>query len=227
MARGPAPQVMLLPMRIWDSPIRLFHWTLVILLAVCYLAVEFNNMTLHMRAGYGVATLLLWRVVWGFIGSDTARFATFLKSPLAGLRHLLHFTRREPDRQVGHNEAGGWMVVAMLLIVSAQVASGLFANDEESYISGPLAKLISGESGALSLSMHRLNFNIVATLAAVHVLVIVLYAVVKRHDLVRPMLTGKKRLPAATRAPRMGSPILAGAVLLACAGAVAAAVTLL
>jgi cytochrome b len=225
MARGPAPQVILLPMRIWDSPTRLFHWALVVLLVTCYVAIRFNNMDLHMWSGYAVATLVLWRITWGLVGSDTARFAQFLKSPLAGLRHLLHFGRREPDTQVGHNEAGGWMVLAMLLIISVQVASGLFANDEDSFIAGPLAKLISGERGAWSLSVHQFNFNLIEALALAHVVAIILYAVVKRHDLVRPMISGKKRLPAATRAPRMASPLLAGVILLVWAGVVWVAVT--
>ncbi len=227
MAKGPTPPVMLLPMRIWDSPTRLFHWVLVILLVTCYVAIQFDNMNLHMLSGYCVATLLLWRLVWGFIGSDTARFARFLASPVAAIRHLLHFRRREPDTQVGHNEAGGWMVIAMLIFIAVQVTSGLFANDEDSFIAGPLAKHVSGATGAWALNLHGMNFNILEVLALAHVVAIILYAAIKRHDLIRPMITGKKRLPAATPAPRMASPILAAVVLAVCGGCVWAIVKLL
>lgn len=226
MAKRPAPTVMLLPMRIWDSPIRLFHWTLAILVVLSWVSIEImNNLTVHMLVGYAIIALLLWRIVWGFVGSDTARFGQFVRSPLAALCHLLHFARREPDTQVGHNEAGGWMVVVMLLILLLQVTTGLFAVDEESFVYGPLAKLIGDANGAISLRIHRFNVTLVEIVVAMHIVAIVLYAVVKKHDLVRPMFTGKKRLPAATPAPRMVSPVLAAAILAVCGGLVWVLVT--
>jgi cytochrome b len=111
-------QTIRLPMRIWDAPTRLFHWVLVLLIATSYVTVQNNWMDLHLLSGYAILTLLLFRLVWGFIGSDTARFARFLRSPFAALRHLASFTKREPDNEVGHNEAGGWMVLVMLVVLS-------------------------------------------------------------------------------------------------------------
>jgi cytochrome b len=217
-------QAMRLPMRIWDAPTRLFHWLLVLLVATGYVTIKRNWMELHLLAGYAMLTLLIFRVVWGFIGSDTARFARFLRSPIAGLRHLAHFARRTPDDEVGHNEAGGWMVLAMLLVLAAQVGTGLFSNDDGA-TEGPLAKYVDKAVSDKLSGYHGLNFNILLGLIGLHIVAIVAYAVVKRHDLVRPMFTGKKRLPAATRAPRMASPILALAILVVAALAVWALAT--
>jgi cytochrome b len=180
-----------------------------------------------MLAGQALMALLLFRLVWGFVGSETARFSHFLKNPLEGLRHLAHFGRREPDTTVGHNEAGGWMVLALLLVLLAQVLTGMFLNNEESFVEGPLARLVSSEWGAWAMRQHHLIFNVIQVLVLGHVAAVILYGVVKRHDLVRPMITGKKRLPAATRAPRMASPVLAAVILAACAALVWAVVNLL
>jgi cytochrome b len=212
-------QTVRLPMRIWDAPTRLFHWLLVLLIATSYVTVQRNWMDLHLLSGYAILTLLLFRLVWGIVGSDTARFARFLRSPFAAVRHLAGFARREPDNEVGHNEAGGWMVLVMLLVLSMQVGTGLLSNDDGS-TEGPLAKY-AGKALSDTLSgYHGLNFDLLLGLIGLHILAIIAYAVVKKHDLVRPMFSGKKKLPAATRAPRMASPILALAILVVAAAAV-------
>jgi cytochrome b len=210
--------------RVWDAPTRLFHWAVVILIGVSWYSIHRGWMLIHFVSGYSMVTLLLFRVAWGVVGSDTARFRQFLVSPLAALRHLSHLARREPDRQVGHNAAGGWMVLAMLLVLAAQVGTGLFSNDDGA-TEGPLAKYVDKAVSDKLSGYHGLNFNILLGLIGLHIVAIVAYAVVKRHDLVRPMFTGKKRLPAATRAPRMASPILALAILVVAALAVWALAT--
>lgn len=223
------PPALRLPMRVWDLPIRLFHWALVLLIALSYLSVQLSGvaygwMEVHLISGFTILTLLIFRVVWGFIGSDTARFGRFLGSPLAGLSHLRAFRGRSPDDQVGHNEAGGWMVILMLLLLAAQIGTGLFSNDDGA-TEGPLAKYVSKATSNQISGLHGLFFNILLGLMALHVVAILAYAIVKRHDLVRPMFTGKKRLPATTRAPRMASPLLALIVLLLAAAAVAVLAT--
>ncbi len=217
-------QTMRLPMRVWDAPTRLFHWIIVLLIATSYVAVQKNWMQLHLLSGYTVLTLLIFRLVWGFVGSDTARFARFLRSPVAGLRHLARFGKREPDNEIGHNEAGGWMVLVMLLALAAQVGTGLFSNDDGA-TEGPLAKYVGKEMSDRLSGWHEISFYVLLGLIGLHILAVIAYAAVKRHDLVRPMITGKKRLPAATRAPRMASPILALAVLAVAAAAVWALAT--
>ena len=208
-----------LPMRVWDAPTRLFHWAIVLLIATSYISVQKNWMQLHLMSGFTVLTLLLFRVVWGFVGSDTARFRQFLRSPVAGLRHLAQFTRREPDTEIGHNAAGGWMVLLMLGLLAGQVGTGLFANDDGG-TEGPLAKYVTKETSDWLSGIHAKSFNVLIGLMALHVLAVVGYAVIKRQNLLRPMITGKKRLPAATPAPRMASSLLALAILILAGAAV-------
>ena len=223
MARRIRESVLYLPMRVWDAPTRLFHWLLVLLLPASYVSAELGWMDLHLQFGYAVLALLLFRIVWGVIGSDTARFSHFLASPAAVWRHLAAFRRRAPDTQVGHNAAGGWMVLLLLLLIAIELVSGLGANDGLGVVAGPLARHLSDRASDLLTVVHGFTMNLILAAVALHVMAVVLYAVVKRQDLVRPMITGKKRLPAATRAPRMASTLLAVAV---CALAAAAALLL-
>ncbi len=217
MALRTRQTVLYLPMRVWDLPIRLFHWVLVLLVPAIYLTGESGNLDLHLRLGYALLALLLFRLVWGIVGSETARFGRFLVSPMAGLRHLARFGGREPDSQVGHNAAGGWMVLLMLLLLATEVASGLAANDGLGLVEGPLARHVGGRISDLMTAVHSVAVNLLLAAVALHLLAIVLYAAVKGQNLVRPMITGKKRLPAATRAPHLASPVLALLVLAAAA----------
>ncbi len=211
---GPAkPRVPNLLMRVWDAPTRLFHWAVVALIVFSYISAQLEWSQLHFLSGYTMLTLLLFRLVWGVVGSETSRFRNFLRSPVAGLRHLAQFAGpRAPDTEIGHNAAGGWMVLFLLAVLLFQVGTGLFAG----YDKGPLGQLghhLSIAGGIWSASAHRLSFWVIAGLSALHVVVIGAYAVIKRHNLVGPMITGKKRLPATMRQPRFASPWLAGAIL--------------
>ena len=218
MAQKPPPSGLRLPMPIWDLPVRLFHWLLPILVITSYVSVKTDRMTLHMLSGYAMAALLIFRLVWGFIGSDTARFSHFVRSPLAAIRHASHMFRREPDNVIGHNEAGGLMVLGLLALLAVQVVTGLCANDDGE-TEGPLMKFISkGLSDQLS-KVHDVNFKLIMIAVGLHILAVIAYAVFKGHNLVRPMITGRKRLPAATPAPRMVHPV-AGLVVLAIAAAI-------
>lgn len=210
---GPAkPRVPNLLMRVWDAPTRLFHWLLVLLVAFSYVSVQKDWIELHFLSGYTILTLLLFRLVWGFVGSDTSRFGNFLRNPLEGLKHLVHFTRREPDTEVGHNAAGGWMVIAMLLVLGAQVTTGLFSRQDDG-LDAPLAHHLSKSVSNQLTGLHGTIFNVILALVGLHVVAIVAYAVVKRHDLVRPMVTGRKRLPATMAQPRFTSPVVALTIL--------------
>jgi cytochrome b len=202
-----------LPLRVWDAPTRLFHWAIVLLIPTSYVTVHQGWMQLHMLSGYTILTLVLFRVIWGFVGSETSRFGRFLHSPLAVLRQLAQFRDRAPDTQIGHNPAGGWMVLVILAVLGMQLASGLSVTDEDDNIMGQLAKFVGPAWSDRLTSFHILNFKILLGVIVLHVLAVAAYAMVKRHDLVRPMITGKKRLPAATRAPRMTSPLLALVIL--------------
>ncbi len=216
--RGRSRQsVLRLSMRVWDLPTRLFHWAIVLLIATSYVTIRLGEMRYHLLSGYAILTLLLFRLAWGFVGSDTSRFGRFLKSPMAGFRHLADFRKREPDDEIGHNAAGGWMVLVMLALLAAQVGTGLFSNDDF-VTQGPLAHFVDKAVSDRISGWHGLNFKLLLGAITLHVLAIAAYALIKRHNLVRPMITGRKRLPGNTRQPRMASSLLAAAlvVLAAC-----------
>ena len=184
----------IVPMRVWDAPTRLFHWALVILLGMSWLTESRGWMELHFLSGYSVIALLLFRLAWGFVGSETARFSHFVKSPFAALQHLAHLHRREPDTEIGHNAAGGWMVLVMLALLAVQVATGLFANDDAD-TEGPLFSYVGKDRSDWLSHIHAVNFTLIQIAVVAHIAAILIYAVLKRHDLVRPMITGRK-LPA-------------------------------
>lgn len=201
-----------LSMRVWDLPIRFFHWSLALLIAVAWVSQLEFWMRLHFYAGYAILILLLFRLAWGLVGSETARFRSFLTTPLGGLRHLAQFFRREPDTQIGHNAAGGWMVLLLLLLIGCESVSGLFTRDDD-VSQGPFAYALSGAGTDTASRIHSLVWALVWIVVVLHVLAILAYWLVKRHNLLRPMITGKKRLPAATRPPRMAGTGLALVIL--------------
>ncbi len=211
--------VLRLSMKVWDAPTRLFHWAVVLLIACSYFSIEYGRIRLHFLSGYALLALLLFRLAWGFVGSETSRFSQFMRSPVEGFRHLHHFAKREPDDQIGHNAAGGWMVLILLGDIALQVGLGLFSNAQDDYVEeGPLAHLLSRAWSDRVTDWHALNFDVLLGLMALHVVAIIAYAVVKRHNLLRPMITGRKRLPGATRQPKMASSLVAAllVVLAAC-----------
>ena len=200
--------VLRLSMKVWDAPTRLFHWAVVVLIACSYFSIHYDRIDLHFLSGYALLTLLLFRLAWGFVGSETSRFSQFVRSPIAGFSHLRGFLKPEPDDQVGHNAAGGWMVLILLGDLGLQVGLGLFSNDDV-VNEGPLAHLVGKAWSDRLTAYHAYNFNVILGLIALHVLAIIAYAGIKKHNLLRPMITGRKRLPGATRQPRMASSLVA------------------
>ncbi len=213
-----------LSIRVWDAPVRLFHWLLVALVVALYVSQFLDLMWLHYRLGEATLSLLIFRLLWGFFGSETARFSTFLASPRAALAHLAGFRRGIGAGGVGHNPAGGWMVVFLLLLLFAQALSGLFARADP-HSAGPLNHFLSKPASDLVSAFHAWNFDVLLAAIIVHLLAIIAYAMIRRENLLRPMISGKKRLPAATRAPRLGSSLLALSLYLLSALLVAAIVT--
>ena len=202
--------------KVWDGWIRLVHWALAALLCLSWWAVETDRLRLHRLSGYTTLTLLLFRLAWGVVGSDTARFSRFLRSPLNALEHLRHLRRREADTEVGHNAAGGWMVLVLLGLLLTQAATGLFANEEPGTDygeQGPLARHVGTATSAWLTGIHHQNFNLILAAVGLHILAVLAYRLLKGQDLVRPMLTGTKELPSGVAAPSMGPPLLAATLL--------------
>jgi len=210
----------IVPVRVWDAPTRLFHWAIVILLGLSWLTESRGWMALHFLSGYSIIALLLFRVAWGFVGSETARFAHFVKSPIVALRQLARVRRREPDTAIGHNAAGGWMVLVMLALLGVQAATGLCANDDVD-TEGPLFKYVGKDWSDWLSHIHAVNFRIIEIAVALHIVAILIYLGVKRHDLVRPMITGRKLLPDVLDPPMLVSPLRAAVLFAIAAGVVA------
>jgi cytochrome b len=216
----------ILPIRVWDAATRLFHWAIVVLLGVSWLSESQGWMTIHFVSGYSIIALLLFRLVWGFIGSQTSRFSQFLKSPVAALGHLARLHRREPDTEIGHNAAGGWMVLLMLLLLAVQAGTGLCANDDGA-TEGPLFNYVGKSQSDWLSRIHSINFTLIQIAVVLHVLAILVYALLKRHDLIRPMVTGQKYLPVGTPAPSLAKPWLALIVFAIAVAVVSTAVEVL
>jgi cytochrome b len=212
------------PVLVWDLPTRLFHWLIVVLVAAAYVTERLNWMDWHARAGEAVLALVLFRLLWGCFGSETARFRSFLASPAAAVHHLRHIFRREPDMQAGHNPAGGWMVVLLLALLLGETLTGLYVNNDVAD-TGPLTQWVPAWIANATTDLHTILWDALVAAVAMHLLAIALYAAAKGHNLLRPMLTGRKLLPTMVREPRLASMWLA-LLLLAGAGIAAAALTM-
>ncbi|VTU15963.1 putative Ni/Fe-hydrogenase B-type cytochrome subunit [Variovorax sp. PBL-H6] len=204
--------------RVWDLPTRVFHWALAGAVTG-QLATGFGGaMEWHFRVGYAVLSLLLFRVVWGFIGGRWSRFAAFAYSPRSILNYLRG--RAHPDHLIGHTPLGALSVFALLAILALQVASGLIA-DDEIMASGPLTRFVSGATVSLATAWHTTFGKWLAiALVSLHVLAVLFYVAIKRHPLVRPMIFGDKPVPDSSPAPSrddIASRLLALMVFVACA----------
>ncbi len=172
--------------RIWDLPTRVFHWSLVALVAAAFVSglIGGNAMAWHGRIGIGIAGLLAFRIVWGFAGSTYARFTQFVRGP-AAIRDYL----QGRWQGLGHNPLGALSVLGLLTVLFAQVITGLFGNDDIAF-NGYLYDLVSKSTSDRLTSLHALNAWLVGALIALHLGAIAFYVRVKKEDLVGPMLRG-------------------------------------
>lgn len=207
--------------RVWDLPTRLFHWALVA--AVIGLAITGtlggNAMVWHFRFGYSVLTLLLFRIVWGWVGGRWSRFGAFIYSPASVINYLKG--KGKPEDGIGHSPIGAGSVFAMLGFLLAQVGTGLLSDDEIAF-SGPLTRFFANATVGLATDYHKnIGKWVLLALVALHIMAIVFY-LWRKHNLVGAMLHGDKELVTAAPASRddMASRLLALGVLLVCAAGV-------
>lgn len=211
--------------KVWDLPTRLFHWALALTLVGSFLTVRAHDMRLHALCGYTALTLVLFRILWGLIGSESARFASFLRGPGAALAHLRALLARRPDHETTHNALGGWAVLLMLGLVLAQGATGLFANDDVLF-NGPLFPLVGKDVSDRLTGWHYRISDALLIVVIVHVVAVLAYRLAG-HRLIEAMVTGAKRLPAGVRPPRLTGSVPAAAALAVAAGTVWAVVNLM
>lgn len=205
--------------RVWDLPTRIFHWTLAALVVFSFTTGKIGGgwMSWHLKSGYAILALLLFRLAWGVVGSSTSRFTGFLRGPVAFFRYAAGLVPKRHRPVIGHNPMGGWMVLFLLLILLAQAGSGLFSDDEIA-TQGPLAEKVSNAVVAKMSSFHDFNGWIIAVAAGVHVLVIAYYVFGLKDNLVKPMWSGWRAVDAGVEQPPMRAAWLA-AILLALAAA--------
>ncbi len=204
--------------KVWDVPTRIFHWTLVLAIAFMWYSAEAGGSWLawHLRVGLFVIALVVFRICWGFWGSDTARFCQFVRGPSAISRYIKgQFNENE---QPGHNPLGALSVLALLAALLVQVITGLFAADENTFTnSGYLNALVSEHVGSIFRNFHVQFFNILLLLIVVHIASVLFYLFVKKHNLVHPMLSGYKYLQGQVKPLRFAGikPFIAAAAVAA------------
>jgi cytochrome b len=145
----------------------------------------------HFRLGYLMLGLVLWRVLWGFFGSENARFTHFLRGPAAVARYAPSTLERKPDAMAGHNPLGGWSVVALLLVLFLQAGSGLFSSDDI-FLFGPLAERVSADTMDAMSGLHETLTNVLLALIGLHLAAIGWHLVWKRENLIAAMITGRR-----------------------------------
>ena len=206
---------------VWDAPTRLFHWLTAALVAAAYATWRLNWMDWHARVGDALLALLVFRLLWGFFGSETARFSRFVASPRAAAQHVKFLLLREPDRQIGHNPAGGWMVLLLLFMLLVETLSGIYVANDIADV-GSFTQIIPAPVANAIEASHAIVWDALLVAILLHVLAILAYAAAKGQNLLRPMITGRKLLPVGLPAPRLASP--ARAAVLFASGVAAAAI---
>jgi cytochrome b len=180
--------------RVWDIAVRLFHWSLVAAFLIAFVT-EDDFMDLHTLAGYTVGGLVLFRLLWGVIGSRHARFSDFVRSPGTVVGYLKRVISFRAERYTGHNPAGGAMVIALLTSLAVTVFTGLAAYGAEQ-ASGPLAGVMSSlphAMGKAAEEVHEFFANFTLLLVFLHLGGVLLASLQHRENLVRAMFTGRKQ----------------------------------
>ena len=174
--------------RVWDLPIRLFHWLAAALIAFSWWSAKNDQIDWHIWSGVAILTLLIFRLLWGFFGSSTARFGNFIRGPRAVLRYL-----RDSGswRTAGHTPLGALSVIALLAAIAVQVSLGLVSVDEDGFNQGPLAHLVSLDVSEDARDLHEDFFNILLGLIGLHIAAVLFYRLAMGKKLTRPMIVGR------------------------------------
>ena len=181
--------------RVWDIPTRLFHWSIVVLFVFLILTGENGDwLERHMQAGYLLSGLVMFRILWGFLGSYHARFATFLRSPIVAARYALNlFTTGRIAHYHGHNPAGSYMVVLLLLALLLQAAAGLVTTDDI-FWAGPFYDSVPDSVAKLGATIHRTFPTYLQMFVLVHIVAVLYHKFRFREALMMAMVHGKKNV---------------------------------
>ncbi len=189
---------------VWDAPTRLFHWLVALLVLAAYVAYRLSWVFTHVLLGEAVLALVLFRVLWGLFGSETARFTSFLTGPGTALRYLAGILRGRSPPRVGHNPAGGFMILLMLALLLGETISGVFVNNDVASV-GPMSDMLADRGMNLMTALHRLFWDALLAAIVFHLAAILYYAVALRQNLLWPMIGGRMRAPDHARQPSLAS----------------------
>ncbi|ABZ75678.1 cytochrome B561 [Shewanella halifaxensis HAW-EB4] len=183
----------LVKVKVWDIPTRLFHWGMLCLLGGLWWTADAGEMEWHQLLAYMLMVFIVVRIIWGLVGSDTARFSHFVRSPKTVINYLGRARREGISSSIGHNPVGGYMVVALITLVSVQLTTGLFATDEI-FTEGPLYSAVSSDTAGWLTWLHKKNFDLILLLAVVHVFAVGVH-MIKGDKILGAMFSGYKKLP--------------------------------
>jgi len=191
------------PVRLWDLPVRLVHWSFVIGIGLLWWSAENHRLDLHFKVGLVMLGLVVFRLLWGLVGSSTARFSGFVKGPAAIRAYLAGQKSGTAEHVVGHNPLGALSVLALIGLLALQIGLGLFAQDTDAVSSGPLNFLVSYDLAKQISEVHEAVFNVILAVVGLHVAAILYYRVFKRDNLVSPMISGRRTFATPVATPRI------------------------
>jgi cytochrome b len=177
--------------QVWDWPVRIIHWTWTVLFGLLWWTAENDEMDVHRYAGYAMVSLLVFRIYWGFKGSNTARFSYFVKSPINTWRYAKKQPSLYAETKLGHNPLSAYSILLVLALLCAQVTTGLFAIDVDGWEAGPFNHYVSFETGRLCATWHEYLFNSLIGWLVLHLCAIAYYFWGQKQNLLYPMLSGK------------------------------------
>jgi len=178
---------------VWDLPLRIFHWLFACTVIASWYTSDQDRDLIeqHMQLGYFALGLIMFRVIWGFVGTKHARFVSFIPKPKQLLAYLKSLKQSRASASVGHNPLGSLMVVLMIILISLQAISGLFINDDV-FSAGPYNAVVSKEVEQIMAFLHHHLFDYMIIAIAIHLFAIYYYVRIKKESLIVPMITGKK-----------------------------------
>lgn len=181
--------------KVWDPLVRVFHWTLVAAFTIAYFTDDEELLLPHVWAGYAIIGLLLFRLLWGFVGTAHARFSDFVYAPSVAIAFVKDTFKRQSKRYLGHNPAGGWMIILLLIMLTLISVTGLLLYGADEH-AGPLAGVMAGtgkDMEELLEGLHEFFANFTVFLVAIHLTGVIMESMLHKENLVRAMVTGWKR----------------------------------
>lgn len=197
---------------LWDWPVRVCHWSIVLLVAACWWTIEIREVVYHTYCAYALLGVVVFRIYWGFVGSQTARFSHFVTSPRKALIYLKSIGKRDSPVAVGHNPIGGYSALVLLLLLLVQIGLGLFSIDVDGFDGGPFMDAFKFRTARMITEWHETGFNVLLGFIALHIAAISYYLIWRKQNLTAAMIHGKAAIAEAI-APVGGWRILVGVIL--------------